>query len=480
MAACRDGVRWKLCGFTAHRCWTCSARMWRHGSTTAYLQTRDGWTSGTWSEARGKTRRLPTPLLLHAPPSEDREWTRRRDVKGDWWTEGAWKRRWCVLVGCSTCGGPLPRLPARTTWTLRLEAGPGEIPCVDPEPPNKCTKQDSSSARQDQDLASRLRVRLRMENSALCRRTEDIQARWETRTGHECVRITAKHADGQAQSLRHAVWLQLTKSSARKLDSDARVWTWSEPCDATEKCETDVMNTLQHLVGRSINWSVVTQAAVPGSLGGIGLRLSSSCADAHSVGRTQATTKLVKEALGTNREFVDEAVAKMASESVADRRAKDSEDGQMTMTEWSEQMVNSGPWGRWEWRGESLEHWRRSKQHACGRGLDRRDEHNCWNLRGLVWKPPGRCVPAHVKTGWTACSGAQLRLALWSDDDTDGSLCWCRGASRRGHRVWDGGKEEKTRSKGGSWRTHSTWKGRAHVYAHATKIMVAALYLRRK
>ena len=54
-----------------------------------------------------------------------------------------------------------------------------------------------------------------------------------------------------AESPHHAVWLLLTKSAARKLDYDARVCPTSELCDASDKCETDVINTLQHLDGPS-------------------------------------------------------------------------------------------------------------------------------------------------------------------------------------------------------------------------------------
>ena len=68
-----------------------------------------------------------------------------------------------------------------------------------------------------------------------------------------------------AESPHHAVWLLLTKSAARMLDYDARVCPWSELCDAAERCETDVINTLQHLVGRTIN--MVAQAELPGPLG---------------------------------------------------------------------------------------------------------------------------------------------------------------------------------------------------------------------
>ena len=55
-----------------------------------------------------------------------------------------------------------------------------------------------------------------------------------------------------AESPRHAVWLLLAESAARKLDYDARVCPWNELKDAAEKCETDVINTLQHLAGRMI------------------------------------------------------------------------------------------------------------------------------------------------------------------------------------------------------------------------------------
>ena len=53
MTACRDRERWKLCGFTAHRCWEHSARS---GKAEAWLQTADGWTEwnverGTWQGA---------------------------------------------------------------------------------------------------------------------------------------------------------------------------------------------------------------------------------------------------------------------------------------------------------------------------------------------------------------------------------------------------------------------------------------------
>ena len=75
-----------------------------------------------------------------------------------------------------------------------------------------------------------------------------------------------------------------------------------------------MIDTLQHLVGRTINRNVVTQAGLLGPLAGIGLRLTSRCADAHFVARTQATTKLVEEAPETKQEFVEEVVAEMASE----------------------------------------------------------------------------------------------------------------------------------------------------------------------
>ena len=87
---------------------------------------------------------------------------------------------------------------------------------------------------------------------------------------------------------------------------------------------------------------MVTQAGLPGPLGGIGLKLMSSCADAHYVAK--ATAKLVEEALGTNQEFADEAVVETASDRLTDKGVKVSTDGQITMTDWTEQMVNSGSW----------------------------------------------------------------------------------------------------------------------------------------
>ena len=143
-----------------------------------------------------------------------------------------------------------------------------------------------------------------------------------------------------AESPHHAVWLLLTKSAARMLDYDARVCPWSELCDAAERCETDV----------------ITHAPTPcrtddqhGGASGIArtagrLRLTSSCADAHNVARTQATTKLVKEALGMNQEFVYQAVTETAGERLTDKGVK-SADGQVTRTDWAEQTVNSGPVG---------------------------------------------------------------------------------------------------------------------------------------
>ena len=60
--ACRDSVRWKLCGHSAHGCWescACSgkAEVPQHG-----CKQRTGGPSGAWSEARGRARLLPTPL----------------------------------------------------------------------------------------------------------------------------------------------------------------------------------------------------------------------------------------------------------------------------------------------------------------------------------------------------------------------------------------------------------------------------------
>ena len=54
----------------------------------------------------------------------------------------------------------------------------------------------------------------------------------------------------------------------------------------------------------------------------------------------------MKEALGTSEEFVDEAVAETSGESVTDTGLKVSADGQITLTDWAEQMVNSGLWRR--------------------------------------------------------------------------------------------------------------------------------------
>ena len=162
---------------------------------------------------------------------------------------------------------------------------------------NKCTKQDCSGACQDQDLASRFWGRLRLESSAPS--LENRRYPSPLRNAHNRLRDCAKNC----------------------------TCPWSELCGAAEKCETEVANTLQHFVGRTISSNVVTQAGLLGPLGGIVLRLTSSCADAHHVARTHATTKLVKEALGTNQEFVNEAFAEMASERLTDNGVKVSADG---------------------------------------------------------------------------------------------------------------------------------------------------------
>ena len=60
------------------------------GSTTALLQTADGWTEwnverGTWQGACCQPHVLPrVPPTVPGHKEEDREWTRRRDAKGCW------------------------------------------------------------------------------------------------------------------------------------------------------------------------------------------------------------------------------------------------------------------------------------------------------------------------------------------------------------------------------------------------------------
>ena len=141
-----------------------------------------------------------------------------------------------------------------------------------------------------------------------------------------------------AESPHHAVWLLLTKSAACKLDFDGRVCPRSELCDAADKCEKEVTNTLESFVGRTINRDAVTQAGLPGLLGRHRAETDAQLRRC----RTQATTKPVKEALGTSQEFVNETVAEMASERLIDTGVKVSTDGQITMTDWAKQMVAPG------------------------------------------------------------------------------------------------------------------------------------------
>ena len=82
-----------------------------------------------------------------------------------------------------------------------------------------------------------------------------------------------------AESPRHAVWLLLSKSAARKLDHVARVYPWEELKEAVTTSEVAVVDTLQSLLGRPIDGDTLTQATLLGPLRGIGLSMISSCAD---------------------------------------------------------------------------------------------------------------------------------------------------------------------------------------------------------
>ena len=136
--------------------------------------------------------------------------------------------------------------------------------------------------------------------------------------------------------------------------------------------------------------------------------------------------ELVKEALGTNQELVDEAVATMASERSRDKGVKVSADGQITMTDWAEQVVNSGQWRAHHTTNARLpsDAERTRTLHESGEenhwSTDQIDKRNCWILKEMEWEPPGRCVPTHVKNWLSSVqwrTATQLRLGLWSDDD---------------------------------------------------------------
>ena len=83
----------------------------------------------------------------------------------------------------------------------------------------------------------------------------------------------------------HAVWLLLSKSAAHKLDYDGRVCPWNELKDAAERSESAVIHTRQSLLDRTMTSDALTQVTLLGPLSGTGLRLTSSCADAHFVAR---------------------------------------------------------------------------------------------------------------------------------------------------------------------------------------------------
>ena len=189
---------------------------------------------------------------------------------------------------------------------------------------------------------------------------------------------------------------------------------WSELCDAAEKCEPDVIHAptpcrtddQQKCVGAS---------GIAGTAGRLRVVTDVQLRRCTLPGRKPSQQqKLVQEALGTNHEFVDEAVAERASEGLTDKGVKVSADGQITMTDWAEQMVNSGPWRAHLTTNASLPVMRSvdgPTMRVAGRIVGplgtieatrlwkRAGPHNCWNLEDLVWGPPGRCDPTYEETG---------------------------------------------------------------------------------
>ena len=149
---------------------------------------------------------------------------------------------------------------------------------------------------------------------------------------------------GIAESPHHAVWLLLSKSAARKLDYDARVCPWEELKEAMTKCELAVVDILQSLLGRPIDGDTLTQATLPGFFGGLGLRMTSRCADAHFVARTRATEHLVRGATLTDQDFIDNQLMQAAQERLRVKEGEVNGAGDVMLADWANQTVNEGPW----------------------------------------------------------------------------------------------------------------------------------------
>ena len=146
----------------------------------------------------------------------------------------------------------------------------------------------------------------------------------------------------KAESSHHAVWLLLSKSAARKLDYDARVCPCEELQEAMARGEVAVVSTLQSLLGRPIDRDTLAQAVLPGPLGGRGLRMTSRCADANFFERTRATEYLVREATGTEHEFMDNHLMRAAQEGLRVKGIVVSGARDVTLTDWADQTVNAG------------------------------------------------------------------------------------------------------------------------------------------
>ena len=137
----------------------------------------------------------------------------------------------------------------------------------------------------------------------------------ESRTSGEVLTRATKVACGlHSGEPHHALWLLLSKSAARKLDYDALVCPCEELQEAMTRCEVAVVSTLQSLQDRPIDGDTLARAVLPGPLGGHGLRMTSRCTDAHFFARTRATEYLVREAMGTEQEFIDNQLMRAAQE----------------------------------------------------------------------------------------------------------------------------------------------------------------------